>query len=123
MSFEEMVVAIIAIIGGLGFTGFLFWNVFSLIKQWINRKSGNQQLDPQFFKALGEFKRSTDRRLANLEAIVSDMEEGEQQSAELKQRKSMGEIEIEEEDIRSNNQENRSKKSQDDGNLRNMLSE
>lgn len=117
MVFEEFVIAIVAIIGGLGFAGFLFWNVFSLIRQWINRKSGSSDINPQFFKALGEFKKNTERRITNLEAIVSDLEEERYRLDENQE--TMGDIEIEEEEIRSS-----SKKGKDnDGNLRNMLNE
>ena len=116
MSFEEMVVAVIAIIGGLGFTSFIFWNVFSLIKSWINRKSGNTEINPQFFKALGEFKKNTERRLANLEAITSDLEE---EKYLLKENENdASNIEIEEEEIREP-----SKGKDKGGNLRNMLNE
>lgn len=118
MSFEEMVVAVIAIVGGLGFAAFLFWGVYSLIKQWINRKSGSN-LDPQFFRALGEFKKNTERRISNLEAIISDMEEEQFRIQETEEQKTMGEIEIEEQDVRSESKSG----DKNDGNLRNMLNE
>lgn len=117
MSENELIIAFVAIVGGLSFAGFLFWNVFSLVKHWINRKSGNSDIDPQFFKALSEFKKNTERRIKNLEAIVSDMEE-DRYKVDEGERKSMGEIEIEEEEVRSDEDS-----SKDDGNLRNMLSE
>lgn len=117
MSGEEFIIAIVAIIGGLGFAGFLFWNIFSLIRQWINRKSGNTDLDPQFFRALGEFKKNTDRRLANLEAIVSDLEEEQYRLDETHE--TMGDIEVEEQEVRSSSE----KEKDNDGNLRNMLNE
>lgn len=117
MSGEEFIVAIVAIIGGLGFAGFLFWNIFSLIRQWIDRKSGNSDLNPQFFRALGEFKKKTEKRLSNLEAIVSDIEE-EQYKIEEPQ-ETIGDIEIEEQEVRSTSEE----KKDNDGNLRNMLNE
>jgi hypothetical protein len=119
MSFEEMVVSVIAIVGGLGFAAFLFWGIYSLIKQWINRKSGNTDLDPQFFKALGEFKKKTERRISNLEAIISDMEEEQYQLKESEEHKSMGEIEIEEEKVRTDKNTDQ----ESDSNLRNMLNE
>ncbi|MAO66488.1 MAG: hypothetical protein CL666_15970 [Balneola sp.] len=118
MSPEEMLVAVIAIVGGLGFASFLFWGVYSLIKQWINRKSGSN-IDPQFFKALGEFKKNTERRISNLESIISEMEEEQYRLNETEEHKTMGEIEIEEEEVRS---ESKSEKD-DDSNLRNMLNE
>ncbi|MEX0843719.1 MAG: hypothetical protein WD022_00485 [Balneolaceae bacterium] len=117
MSGEEFIIAIVAIIGGLSFAGFLFWNVFSLIKQWINRKSGNTDINPQFFKALGEFKKNTERRLTNLEAIVSDIEEEHYLVDDKKE--NMGDIEIEEEDVRSAQKNDK----ESDSNLRNMLNE
>lgn len=121
MSENELIIAFVAIVGGLGFAGFLFWNVFSLIKHWINRKSGNTDINPQFFKALGEFKKNTERRITNLEAIVSDMEEDRYRVTEGADKKTMGEIEIEEEEVRS--KASGSKGEENDGNLRNMLSE
>lgn len=117
MTPEEFMLAAIAIVGGLGFAGFLFWNIFSLIKQWIHRKSGNSQLDPQFFRALGEFKKNTERKISMLEAKVNELEE-ERYRVEEGEHESMGDIEIEEEEIRSSSKEDR-----DNSNLRNMLNE
>ncbi|MEX0723155.1 MAG: hypothetical protein WD053_04730 [Gracilimonas sp.] len=117
MSDQELIIAFVAIVGGLGFAGFLFWNIFSLIRQWINRKSGNTDINPQFFKALGEFKKNTERRLTNLEAIVSDLEEERYRLDETHE--TMGDIEIEEEETRSTS----GKGKDSDGNLRNMLNE
>ena len=119
MSFEEMVVTVIAIVGGLGFAAFLFWGVYSLIKQWINRKSSGSNLDPQFFKALGEFKKNTERRITNLETIVAELEEENYRLSESKEQKTMGEIEIEEEEVRSSSKND----DKNEGNLRNMLNE
>lgn len=116
MSFEEMVVAVIAIVGGLAFTSFMFWNIFNLIKTWINRKSGNSEINPQFFKALGEFKKNTERRLSNLEAITSDLEEEKYIVQETDDQNAT--IEVEEESQRNANEEKK-----DGGNLRNMLNE
>lgn len=117
MTPEEFILAAIAIVGGLGFAGFLFWNIFSLIKQWIHRKSGNSQLDPQFFRALGEFKKNTERKISMLEAKINELEE-ERYRVEEGEHESMGDIEIEEEEIRSSSKEDR-----DGSNLRNMLNE
>ena len=117
MSDEEFVIALVGILAGVGFAGFLFWNVFSLIKQWINRKSGNTDINPQFFKALGEFKKNTERRLTNIETIVSDLEEEQYRLDETPE--TMGDIEIEEEETRSTS----GKGKDSDGNLRNMLND
>lgn len=113
MQFEEMVVAIIAIIGGIGFASFMFWNVFSLIKTWINRKSGTA-LNPQFFKALGEFKKDTERRLAHIEAIIA--ENSEEELAKKSVKPKTPQIEIEDENERGRGDDK-------SGNLRNMLNE
>ncbi len=116
MSDEEFIIALVGIVFGTGFVSFLFWNFFSLIKTWINRKSGGQQsqINPQFFKALGDFKKSTERRLSNLETIVADLEE-----EQIRIPDSSGEIEIEPKEVRSSKKENKD----NDSNLRNMLNE
>jgi hypothetical protein len=118
MTPEEFILAAIGIVGGLGFAGFLFWNIFSIIKQWINRKSGNTDLDPQFFRALGEFKKNTERKISTLEAKIGELEE-ERYKVEEGEHESMGDIEIEEEEIRSSSKDERDS----DSNLRNMLNE
>tara|TARA_R110000868_G_scaffold259361_16_gene517547 strand:+ start:17434 stop:17787 length:354 start_codon:yes stop_codon:yes gene_type:complete len=117
MQEEEFIVALVAIVFGIGLTGFFLHNVFSLVKAWINRKSssGSGDINPQFFKALGEFKKTTERRIANLEAIVSEIEEEKiriPQSAD-----SNAEITIEDKEARSES------KNDDKSNLRNMLNE
>lgn len=117
MSGEELV-AMVGILGGLGFAGFLFWNIFSIIKQWIHRKSGHSQVDPQFFRALGEFKKSTERKISVLEAKVAEFEE-ERYRVQEEQKESLGEIEIEDDDIRSSSKDDHD----NSGNLRNMLNE
>lgn len=116
MTEEEFVISLVAIVFGTGFAGFIFWSIFSLLKSWINRKSGTVQseINPQFFKALGDFKKGTERRIANLESIVADLEEEKIRIHDGQ----AGEIEIEEEEVRS---EKADKK--DDSNLRNMLNE
>lgn len=114
MSREEFLIALFGILGGIGFLVFLTWSLFSLINNWINRKypKSNQQLDPQFFKALGEFKRNTERRLTNLETLVSDIEE---EHYLVKDENKSPEIKVEEKEPSSNEEKG--------GNLRNMLNE
>jgi hypothetical protein len=116
MDEQEFILSIVAIVFGTGFAGFLFYGFYSLVKTWINRKSGSTQseINPQFFKALGEFKKGTERRIANLESIVADLEEEKIRIHETPQ---AGEIEIEDKEVRST--ENKD----DDSNLRNMLNE
>ena len=116
MTEEQFIISIVAIVFGTGFSIFLFWGFFSLIKSWINRKSGTSQgeINPQFFKALGDFKKSTERRIANLESIVADLEE---EKIRIHDAPSAGEIEIEDKEVRSPDEK------EDDSNLRNMLNE
>ncbi|MGB0345948.1 MAG: hypothetical protein ACPGGA_00610 [Balneolaceae bacterium] len=117
MSEEEFVIALVAILSGIGFAGFIMYNIFSLIRSKIEsgNKSSAGNIDPQFFRALAEFKKTTERRLNNVEAIITDLEEDSIRIPENAE--SAGDIEIEEESQRTS-----VKKSQD-GNLRNMLNE
>jgi hypothetical protein len=116
MSEEEFILALVAIVFGIGLSGFFLYNIFSLIKAWINRKSGaSSDINPQFFKALGEFKRNTERRLNNIEAIVSDIEEDK---IRISDTSSASDITIEDEEVRGKDNSGK-----DDSNLRNMLNE
>jgi hypothetical protein len=108
---EIFIISILGIVAGTTLTGFIFWNIFSLIRKKIESGNSSSALNPQFFKALGDFKKTTEKRLNNLEAIVSEFEEGRIRIPDSK-----GEIEIEDEEVRGAN-----KKS--DSNLRNMLNE
>jgi len=113
MTDEEFVLSILGIVAGTAIVGIVFGGIFSVIKTWINRKnkSSASDLDPQFFRALSEFKRKTEHRLSNLEAIVTD------DDADPDKISSAPEIEIESENTRK--KENK----KEDGNLRNMLNE
>jgi len=115
MSEWEFIVVLIATVGGLAITGFFFYGIFSIIKAWINRNNNSSEIDPQFFKALGEFKRSTERRISNLEAIISEMDE-EKIRADKEQ--ATGEITIESDEERDTTDDE-----SNDRNLRNMLNE
>lgn len=117
MDEERFIISLVAIVFGTALTGFVLHNVFSIIKSWINRKSGTSSgdINPQFFKALGEFKKTTERRMSNLETIVSDLEEEKIRIPESSS--STGEIEIENTKVRS------APAKKDDSNLRNMLNE
>ena len=111
---ELFIIALTAIVFGTGFLAFLFWNIFSLIRCKIDKDAAkNQAVDPQFFKALGEWKRSTEKRLTNLEAIVTDEEV---EDIKIGSTSATGEIEIEDETVRK-------KEDTKGGNLRNMLNE
>lgn len=115
MTDEEFVLSILGIVAGTAMVGIIFGGIFSVIKTWINRKnkSAASDLDPQFFRALSEFKRKTEHRLSNLEAIVTDTDENQDKIS------SAPEIEIE---IESENTRKKEEK-KEDGNLRNMLNE
>lgn len=115
---EILLLSIVAIVFGTGLAGLVLTGIYKLIMAKINQNSSKGgEINPQFFKALGEFKKNTERRLANLEEVVSDIEEERYRVDESE--KSMGDIEIEEEDVRSSSDRNKDS----DGNLRNMLSE
>lgn len=114
MEGEIFVLALASIVFGSGFVIYIAKNIFDLIKAKANRKSGSGEINPQFFKALGDFKKSTERRIANLESIVTDLEE---EKIRIHEAPTSGQIEIEENEIRS------SEEKEDDSNLRNMLNE
>ncbi len=117
MQEEEFILGLVAIVFGIGLTGFFLHNVFGIIKAWISRKSSasSGDINPQFFKALGEFKKTTERRISNLESIVSELEEEKIRIPEASE--SLGEITIENKEVRA------TQKKEDDSNLRNMLNE
>lgn len=117
---EIMIISIVAIVFGTGLVGLVLTGIYNLIMAKISKKDGHSgEINPQFFKALGEFKKTTERRLASLESSVSDLEEERYRLSE--DEKTMGEIEIEEEEVRSSSQPGKGKDQQ--GNLRNMLND
>ena len=119
MSGEEFVLAIVAIVGGVGLAGFIFYNIFKIIRTWIG---GSSSYDDETFERLArafmQHKKETERRLQNLEAIVTDDDEpSKSRSSSPKQiEEPRRTIEIEEDE------ESQEAKSSD-GNLRNMLRE
>lgn len=125
-------VFIVAIVFGSIFGVIFFGILGSIIKTWIkNKNSGSIANDEEFLEALREFKYKTDRRLANLEAIVTEEkpeafaknkkaleESGKKKEKSLNEKKQSSVIEIEEkEEDESSKEENKNK----GGNLRNML--
>lgn len=117
MSEQEFILALVAVVGGIGFAGFIMYNVFSLIRTAIERKKSpaSSGIDPQFFRALADFKKSTESRLNNLETIISQEEDDlTLVDTTFEENRS---IEIEEE------HESIDVKKAQDGNLRNMLNE
>ena len=98
----------------------LITTVGGIIKAAIKRKSGNLSENKEFLAALREFKEKTDRRLANLEAIVTGDESvpGTSTKEEMEKTGSKNAIEIEIEES-----QNEQKKSKESGKLRNMLNQ
>ncbi len=114
MAEEIFILSLVGIVFGCGLVGLIFHNIFSLIKAKINQKNSSGEINPQFFKALGEFKKSTERRIANLEAIINEYEE---EKILISDSGSAGDIEIEDEEVRGKSD------SKENNNLRNMLNE
>lgn len=117
-------VAIVAIIFGSILSIVFLGIVGSIIKTWIKNKSGPDDItkNKEFLSALRDFKEKTERRISNLEAIVS--EERQIESNKKRERKSDNKrteharaVEIEMDD------ESRSEESKSSGNLRNMLNQ
>lgn len=124
MSQEE--IAVIAIVFGSITTIVFLGIVGSIIKSWIKNKNstGDITKNKEFLSALRDFKEKTERRIANLEAIVVDDDHQLESKTRTKQKKSTENkvehsraVEIEMDD------ENRSEESQSSGNLRNMLNQ
>lgn len=101
MTFEEFVVAIVAIVCGTALTGYLFGKFFGLIKSWIEsrRQSYDEEAFNRLAKAFTQYKRDTERRLRNLETIAT--EEDPSSPAALKQTYKTIEIEDNEDATKS----------------------
>ncbi|MEX0945495.1 MAG: hypothetical protein WDZ38_07435 [Balneolaceae bacterium] len=96
----------------------------SIISSWIKRGSGkNLSENKEFLNALREFKEKTDRRLSNLEAIVTDEKPTKTQSntgkkeSLGKEQKSAIQIEIENESSKEDQDQVKNSK------LKNMLNQ
>lgn len=114
---EVMIIAIVGIVFGTSLTGLVLYGIYNLIMAKMNKgKSGNAEINPQFFRALSDFKKNTERRLENLESIVT---EDNQEIAEISDATGTGSIEFEEDEVRSSE----TGKKEEGGNLRNMLNE
>lgn len=74
MSGEEFVLSIVALVMGCGVLIVGITKITGLIQSWINRN--NSSLDEATFerlaKAFVQHKKQSDRRIQNLEAIISD---------------------------------------------------
>ncbi len=124
MTFEEFVIAIVASVGGILLVGFIVAKITGLIKAWLNRNSSEIREEDfnRLAKAFMEYKKDTQRRLQNLEAIVADEDNTTGSSKSSKQieapKKS---IEIEDQDAEE--EESKTQSGNEDNNLRNMLRE
>jgi hypothetical protein len=117
MTEEEFIIALVGIVFGTVIAGIFIGSFFQVIKTWINRNKSDTELDPRFFKALSEFKRNTEKRLSNLEAIVLSDDQFELDEVPLNIKKEeASSIEIEEEEVRGSKSKSSEKES---GNLRN----
>jgi hypothetical protein len=115
---EIFIITIVSIVAAAGLLSLILTGIFKLIKAKLENDSvSTESIDPQFFKALGAFKKDTERRLAHIERIIADLEEEQYRVDE--NTGATKSIEIEEEDVRSSSEKGRDQ----DGNLKNMLSE
>ena len=111
-------VFIVAIVFGTVLAIVFLGIMSSIINNWIKRGSaGNLSENKEFLAALREFKEKTERRLENLEAIVSDEAprkiSAPQKKKETKRAKSSLEIELDDEP--------ESESTKDGSRLKNML--
>lgn len=117
MSMEELIISVIAIVGGVGLAAFIFSNIFKLIRTWLgSSNSYDEDTFERLARAFMQHKKETERRLQNLEAIVTDEEHPISSDKQIEEPKQT--IEINEED-----EQEETKSSSSDGNLRNMLRE
>jgi hypothetical protein len=121
MSFEEMVVAVVGAIGAFALVGYLAAKTFGLIKTWINRNKNSipeEEFD-RLAKAFIQYKKDTERRLQNLETIISEQDPENSSGTQNNSKQ----IEASKQNIEIENQETEEEVSQseDSNNLRNML--
>lgn len=122
MSFEEMVVALAGAVGGIALVGFIFAKIVGLIKVWINRN--NTYISEEDFDRLAqafiEYRKNSDRRIQNLEAIIA--EENNTTSQQLSDRVGrQGKSSNASETIEIEDEEQRTSSAGNNSNLRNML--
>jgi len=118
-------VAVVAIVFGSILSIVFLGIVGSIIKTWIKNKSGSGDVtkNKEFLSALRDFKEKTERRISNLESIISEdhqVDSGSYKSerkTENKRTEHARAVEIEMDD------ESRPEESKSTGNLRNMLNQ
>ncbi|MCC5940854.1 MAG: hypothetical protein JJU37_04875 [Balneolaceae bacterium] len=111
-------VFIVAIVFGSVLSIVFLGIVGSIIKAWIKRGSGgNLSENKEFLAALREFKEKTEKRLENLETIVTDDSPRKNATSQKKQetKRAKSSLEIEMDDEPENNSPNEGSR------LKNML--
>jgi len=70
----EVIIALVSVVGGLAFAGFLFHGVFSLIRYWIDTRSRNKLSENGVVSRdeFTQYKVRVEKRLQTLEALVTD---------------------------------------------------
>lgn len=85
---DDNIVAIVAIVFGTGLAAIIFGSIISLIKQWVKgrhqAKMGSEQLE-MLQEDFERYRRKTEQRLQNLEAIIADDDEIDQGEREMDQ--------------------------------------
>lgn len=122
---DPQAIAVLSIIFGSVVSIVFIAVVGGIIKTWVKNKSGtNLSENEEFLSALREFKEKTDRRLSNLETIVTDEREPDflserSEEKKLNTEKQNDHLEIELEDEPENDKESGS----GSGKLKNMLNQ
>lgn len=97
MGFEEMVLGVVAIVGGLAFSFFFVAGIFRLLRTWIeSRSKKNLPVDAISMKEFIEYKLKVEKRIQTLEAIVVDQDMIDQKKLEAG--KSHAEVEFEDDE-------------------------
>ncbi|HET6528470.1 MAG TPA: hypothetical protein VFG39_06935 [Balneolaceae bacterium] len=112
----EELIGLVAVIGGLGLTGFIFGNIFKLIRAKINSNNFNEEAFNRLARAFSKHKKDSERRFQNLEAIIA----GDEPSGQLDSSNQSLQDDITTKSIEIEDAEPAERES-DDNNLRNML--
>ena len=119
-------VAVVAIVFGSILSIVFLGIVGSIIKTWIKNKNAPEDItrNKEFLSALRDFKEKTERRISNLEAIVTEERE-ELRTGEKKKEMKSGKDKREHSDSLGIefDEETRREESESSGNLRNMLNQ
>lgn len=74
----EVIIALVSVVGGLAFAGFLFHGFFSLIRYWMDSRSRNKLAENGVVSRdeFTQYKVRVEKRLQTLEALVIDEDSG-----------------------------------------------